>query len=110
MVRDYIQNSVGADERAVAAALRPILEAFTRVAFPEWFPPGTLLGPFIGLCQQREGTSQEILSQADRVELRSLLDYANLFHHDTNAAWQTVVINDHELLDFAKRTLDFATR
>lgn len=110
LVRSYIQNSVGADERAVAAALRPILESFARVSYPEWFTPGSLLGPFIALCQQREGTPTEILSAADRQELRALLDYANLFHHDTNAAWQTAIINDHELLDFARRTLRFARR
>ena len=110
MVRDYIQNSVGADERSVAAALRPTLESFMRVAYPQWFPPGTLLGPFINLCQQREGTADQILSPADRAELRALLDYANLFHHDTNTAWQTAIINDHELLDFSRRTLDFARR
>jgi hypothetical protein len=95
------------DGRAVAAALRPILESFARVSYPEWFAPGALLGPFIGLCQQREGTPNEILSVADRQELRALLDYANLFHHDTNAAWQTAIINDHELLDFARRALRF---
>ncbi len=110
MVRSYINNSVGVDERAVAAALRPILEAFARVAYPEAFPPGKLLGPFIGLCEQREGTADEILSPNDRIELRALLDYANLFHHDTNPAYQTAVINDQQLLDFARRTLAFAKR
>ena len=110
MVREYIQNSVGADERAVAAALRPILESFMRVAYPQSFPPGTLLGLFINLCQQREGTADQVLSPADRAELRALLDYANLFHHDTNAAWQTVIINDQELLNFSRRILDFARR
>lgn len=110
MVRAYIDNSVGADERAVAAALRHILEAFARVAYPEAYPPGTLLGPFVGLCEQREGTADEILSRDDRTELRALLDYANQFHHDTNPAYQTVVINDQELLDFGRRTLSFAKR
>lgn len=110
MVRDYIQNSVGADERAVAAALRPILESFVRVAYPENFPPGALLGSFIAACQNHEGTSQEILSSVDCRELRALLDYGNRFHHDTNPAWQTAIINDHELLDFAQRTLGFARR
>ena len=110
MVREYIQNSVGADERAVAAALRPILESFMRVAYPQWFPPGTLLGPFVALCEQREGTQDQILTPADRAELRALLDYANLFHHDTNAAWQTVIINDQELLNFAQRTVVFSRR
>ena len=110
MVRTYIDNSVGADERAIAAALRPILEAFARVAYPEAYPPGTLLGPFIGLCEQREGTADEILSHDDRIEFRALLDYANRFHHDTNPAYQTVVINDQELLDFVRRTLNFTKR
>ena len=110
IVRAYIQNSMGADERAVAVALRPILESFLRVSYPEWFPPGALLGPFIGLCQQREGSAEQILSANDRHELRALLDYANQFHHDTNDTWQTAIINDHELLDFSQRTLRFARR
>ena len=57
LVRDYLVNAHGPDERAVAAALRPILETFIRVSYPEWYPPGTLLGQFLGLCQQREGNA-----------------------------------------------------
>lgn len=110
LVRTYIDNSVGVDERAVASALRYILEVFTRVAYPEHFEPGALLGPFIGLCQQREGTPHEILGAADRIELRALLDFSNQFHHDTNPAYQTAIINDQELVDFARRTLNFAKR
>ena len=110
MVREYIEDPNAARRGAVAAALRPILEVFARVAYPRWYPPGSLLGPFIGLCEQQEGTADEILSTADRVQLRALLDYGNQFHHDTNAAWQTVAINDHELLDFARRTIEFTRR
>ena len=104
MISEYIENSVGADERVVAAALRPILEVFLRVAYPQWFSPGTMLGRFIALCQQREGTNDEIMSPGDRAELSSLRRYANKFHHDTNTAWQTTVINDQQLLDFSQRT------
>jgi len=110
IVREYVQNSVGSDERSVAAALRPIMESYMRVACPEWFPPGTLLGPFLGLCQQRVGADAQILSEGDITELRALLDYANQFHHNTNPAWQTVVINDHELLGFSRRALAFTSR
>ncbi|NKC12909.1 MAG: AAA family ATPase [Gammaproteobacteria bacterium] len=110
MVLAYVQNGAGDNERAIASALRPIMEAFMRVGYPEDFPPGSLLGPFIGVCEQREGSPQQILSPADRQEVRDLLDYANLFHHDTNAAFQTVTINDHELLQFAQRVLAFARR
>ncbi|CAA7623742.1 conserved hypothetical protein [Candidatus Terasakiella magnetica] len=106
----YIQAGNPATERQVAAALRPILEAFMRVAYPAAFPPGSLLGPFIGVCQQRLGTVNQILGQADVVELRALLDYANRFHHDTNAAWETAAINDQELTHFCNRTRAFAQR
>jgi wobble nucleotide-excising tRNase len=109
-VRAYIQAANPAAERAVATALRPILEVFMRVAYPADFPPDALLGPFIGICQQRQGAPNQILTIADTTELRALLDYANRFHHDTNPARETVAINDLELLNFATRTLAFATR
>lgn len=109
-VAAYMQNSAAANERDVAAALRPILEHFMRVAYPGVFPPGSLLGPFIGICQQRAGAANEILRPADIGELRDLLDYANRFHHDTNAAWETEAINDQQLLRFCERTLSFARR
>lgn len=108
LVRDYIRTGDDANEREVAAALRPILEAFMRVAHPERFPPGSLLGPFIEVCRQRHGQADEVLSPADTDELRALLDYANRFHHDTNPAWETAEINDQELVSFATRTLNFA--
>ncbi len=40
----------------------------------------------------------------------SLKEYANRFHHDTNPAWETEVINDGELRSFVQRALDFARR
>jgi hypothetical protein len=50
------------------------------------------------------------LVQADIAEHRVLLDYANLFHHDSNPAWATQAINDQALFNFAQRTLAFARR
>lgn len=110
LVRGYLTAADPAREREVAVALRPILEAFMRVAYPAHFPPGTLLGPFIGQCEQRLGANNQILPANDIAELRALLAYANQFHHDTNPAWQTTAINDAELSDFAERTLLFASR
>lgn len=109
-IRAYMQNSTAADEREIAAALRPVLEHFVRVAYPGHFPPGSLLGPFVGRCQQNLGSANEILNAADTAELRDLLDYGNRFHHDTNAAWKTAVINDQELVRYCDRTLRFARR
>jgi hypothetical protein len=109
-VAAYLQSSHGVNEREVAAALRPILEHFVRLAYPEAFPPGSLLGPFIGVCQSRLGASNQILNAADIGELRDLLEYANKFHHDTNAAWETELINDQQLLHFCRRILAFSRR
>jgi len=108
-LREYLVRG-GQNEREVATAIRPCLEAFFRVAYPEHFPAGTLLGPFRGICAQRVGTPQQILSQADIDELRDIVDYGNLFHHDSNPAWATEVINSTQLEGFVRRTLVFAKR
>jgi wobble nucleotide-excising tRNase len=110
LFREYLENG-GVNRRDVAQALRPTMEAFLRVAYPERFPPGTRLGPFRGTCQNLLGTPNEILDATDVQELGNLIQYANLFHHDTNAAdWQTVAINDGQLETFVRRTLAFARR
>jgi wobble nucleotide-excising tRNase len=110
LVTGYLQAANPAVERQVAAALRQIIEAFARVAYPTTFQPGGLLGPFIGICEQRVDTPEQILGRVDIAELRALLDYANLFHHDSNPAWATQAINDQALFNFAQRTLAFARR
>ncbi len=106
-LREYQAGGVG-DDREVARAIRPVLEAFFRVSRPEHFPPGTLLGPFRRLCEQRVATPEQILSQPQIDELRDLVEYANKFHHDTNAAWETEQVNAQELEGFVRRTLAFA--
>ena len=109
MLREYVATNTP-NNREVASAIRPLLEAFVRVAYPEHFSPGTLLGPFRALCDQEVGTAQQILSAPDAQELRDLIEYANRFHHDTNQAWQTEVINDGELSGFVTRALRFTRR
>ena len=106
--RDFVENGQG-EPREIAKAIRPHLEAFLRVACPERFPPGKLLGPFIGECRQRVGGADEILGPAAIQELDELKEYANRFHHDTNPAWETELINDAELQGFVRRALVFAS-
>lgn len=105
--RSFVDQGEG-DAREIARSIRPHLEAYLRVACPEQFPPGTLLGPFVAQCRQRVGTPDEILDESATQELDELKEYANRFHHDTNAAWETEVINDTELRNFVERTLAFA--
>ena len=104
-MRGYADEGFG-DPREVARCIRPHLEGFLRVARPEEFPPGMLLGSFLNRCGQA-GQPEEILDQEARKELAELVEYANMFHHETNPAWETAVINDAELQGFVERTLAF---
>jgi len=105
-LREFLESGTG-DQRAIARDIRPHLEAFLRVACPEQFRPGTLLGPFLNLCRKELGSSNQILEGKKIQELHELTQYANRFHHDTNPAWETEVINDRELRQFVERTLTF---
>lgn len=109
LVTSFIAGAQGVDERDVAEALRPMLEAVVRVTYANDFPAGALLGPFLNRCTQRVGTPQEIMAQTNITELNEILDYANRFHHD-NPGWQTELINHAQLLQFAQRTMGFARR
>jgi len=109
LLRSYLADG-GQNEREIATSIRPLLEAFLRVAYPAYFPPETRLGNFRNLCQQRVATAQQILSAQDLQELNDIVEYANRFHHDTNPAWETEVINAAELAGFVNRALTFAKR
>lgn len=104
LLRRYIDNPQP-DNRPVAAAIRLVLERFVRVAYPEWFVPGDMLGKFVNLCEQRVGKEDQIVDATCSQELKDILAYANRFHHDRNNAYEIEAVNDGELLNFVKRTL-----
>jgi len=56
-------SEIGVNEREVRC-LAPDPEKFMRVSYPQHFPAGSLLGPFIGLCEQR----RERLADHDAAE------------------------------------------
>ncbi|MFZ6644412.1 AAA family ATPase [Undibacterium sp. TJN25] len=106
LIRTYVANG-GQNHREIATAIRPLLEAFLRVSFPEQFPPETLLGPFRNACIN---SPTPILNAADLLELANLTEYGNRFHHDTNPAYLGEQINAGQLTQFANRALNFARR
>jgi wobble nucleotide-excising tRNase len=110
LVREYINTGDSSKAREVATALRPMLEAYLRVAYPIEFPPGSLLGNFHNRCEQRLITGPALLNSNDTSELRRLMDYTNRFHHDTNPAYATENINETELLSYCNRVLQFTKK
>jgi wobble nucleotide-excising tRNase len=110
LLTEFHTRGAADDTRNVARSIRPHLEAFLRVACPGSFPPGTLLGPFRAICEQRYGNVGQILDAHHIEELRDLVEYSNRYHHDTNPAWETEAINDGELRGYVARALTFARR
>lgn len=103
---DYRDNSQS-NPRQAAESIRYVLEGYIRVKFPNHFPPGSMLGPFVALSRLHIGQPTEILNLAKTEELSLLVAYANRFHHETNHNWRTETIIDGELLGFVRRTLSF---
>ena len=89
----------------IAQAIRLHIEGYLRVACPSEFPPGKQLGNFIYACKQRIGTSDEVLDEATIQELQEIVEYANLFHHETNRAGQHANLSSTELRGYVRRTL-----
>jgi wobble nucleotide-excising tRNase len=105
-LRDYV-NEDTQDKRYIAQCLRPVMEKYLRITFPEHCPPGTLLGNFKNHVENLWENGQQIMSDTSLRELRDITEYANKFHHDTNPAWVTEQINDNDLVGFVKRVLNF---
>ena len=95
------------DIRRVAKSLRPVMEGYLRVAYPEHCPPGTLLGKFRQKVQTLIEAGNSIMSTEKIHELDEIREYANRFHHDTNPAWESEVPSDSELLGFVNRVFSF---
>jgi wobble nucleotide-excising tRNase len=110
LIEGYISAGDPAIARPVAVALRNVLEAYIRVAYSSHFPPGSLLGDFYNRCVQAQTAGQPILNAADMGKLRQLSNYANRFHHDTNPAYATELINDQELLDICQKVMQFVRK
>jgi len=105
-LRSYLESS-GSGSRKLAEALRPVLEKFLPVVYPDHFAPGDVLGKFVNLCRQHIGGKDQILDAQRTQELDDILSYANKFHHETNRAYETEAVNDGELVGFVQRTLAF---
>lgn len=110
-LRNYLDAVAGQNLHSIAQDLRPTLEKFLRVAYPDEFPPGTLIGLFVTMCERRLAAGDALLSTADTRELKELNYYTSQFHHDSNQMYNVnLQINDGELRRFVERVLRFTRR
>jgi len=108
-LRNYNESNEGS-VREVAATIRPFLEGFLRVAYPDQLHPGEWAGDFLRRANEAHNAGRPILSGDEIRLLEDTVEYANHFHHNTNPNWQTAPVNERQLLGFVRQALDFARR
>ena len=105
LLSEFSEGS-GGDSRAVARAIRPLLEGYLHRRFPGLLPKGLLFGQVVVLIRDSSATSP--LSHANNLveELNEINDYAGQFHHGTNPdGADSVAITPTELKTYVDRAL-----
>ncbi len=100
-------SGAGGDALKVAQSIRPHLEHYLRAACPDKFKHGEMLREFRNRARTAMQSGTRFMSSDRFKELDELVEFSNDFHHDTNPAADTTIINDAELRQYVKRTLAF---
>jgi wobble nucleotide-excising tRNase len=103
-------DGVPGDSRAVAKAVRPMLEGYLHRRFPGLVPKSLLFGQVVIQIRDAEAPSPLVHAQNLVAELNEINDYAGQFHHETNAGADTVVVVAPELKTYVTRALHVVHR
>jgi len=105
VIQDFINGETVSDLYVVARSIRPLLEGYLHRRFPGHVQRNKLFGQIIGDAKVAQFPNPLVYLQPLATELYEINDYAGQFHHDTNAAADTVSINESELRSYAERAL-----
>ncbi|PTU78706.1 hypothetical protein DBO86_12655 [Pseudomonas indoloxydans] len=100
----------GGDPKAVAKAIRPMLEGYLHRRFPGLVPKSLMFGQVV--VQIRDAVSPSPLCHAKSLvdELNEINEYAGQFHHDANPSADTVSVVASELKTYVVRAIDLVHR
>jgi wobble nucleotide-excising tRNase len=102
---EFVEGKNVSDTRAVAKSIRPMLEGYLHRRFPRRIRRGALFGNIVTEAKTANLPDPLAHLQPLTQELNEINSYAGQFHHDTNAAADSVAIVDAELKLFADRAL-----
>lgn len=105
ILQDFVNGETFDDLYVVARSIRPLLEGYLHRRFPGHVQRNKLFGQIIGDARAAQPPNPLVYLQPLATELYEINDYAGQFHHDTNAAADTVSINEAELRSYAERAL-----
>lgn len=93
------------DAKAVAKAMRPMLEGYLHRRFPNLVPKSLMFGQVV-VCIRDAPTASPLRHAQNLIaELNDINEYAGQFHHDTNPGADSTVIVAAELRTYVGRAL-----
>lgn len=110
LLSQFASGQVVSDKRAVAKAIRPVLEGYLHRRFPGLLPKREMFGTMIALIRDAEPNSPLAHAQSIVPELNSINSYAGLFHHNSNPDADSVEVVHGELLTYVQRALGIMYR
>ena len=104
-------NGVPGDHRAIAKAVRPMLEGYLHRRFPGLIPKSHLFGMVVTQIRDAAPPSPLVHAQSLVIELNEINDYVGQFHHDTNPGGaDSIAVVAPELKTFVTRALHVVHR
>lgn len=100
----FLEQGAASDLRAVARCIRPVLEGYLRVRFPQEFPGNEWLGEFLRKIGQLSYPNLTNLNLV-KTELEDINQYSSKYHHAQNTRYDSEPISHAELLSFVERTI-----
>lgn len=94
-----------ADTKAIAKAIRPMLEGYLHRRFPSLVPKSLMFGQVVVLIRDADAASPLRHAQNLVAELNDINEYAGQFHHDTNPGADSAAVVAAELKTFVVRSL-----
>lgn len=90
----------------IARKIRPVLEDYLRLKYPDQFARKQWLGDFINAIRNSNQNNPLLNMKNKLTELEAINTYSRQFHHGNGGTRATITINDVELTGFIKRTID----
>lgn len=110
LISNFVDTPTDFQERLyeIAKSIRPLLEGYLHRKYPNSFRNGVMLGTIISEIKKGILLGDSIFSftQDDIETMRDISEYASSFHHDTDVDSPPETIQQHELTQYCKRTLE----
>lgn len=106
LLSDFVSGQAVGDARAVAKAIRPLLEGYLHRRFPGLLPKDQMFGGVVAMIRDSVQSSPLAYAQDLIDELNEINGYAGQFHHNTNPDAESAPLVHHELRVFAGRALN----